>query len=981
MVVDAEDQFGNLATGFNGSVAITAPSVVTGTTTATASGGEATFSGLVITQAGTYQLQAGSNNLASVTSNNVTVNPNPQPGQLAWATEPPAQVTHDVGFTVVLDVEDQYGNLETGYNGSVSVALDNNPTGASLGGTTTVTASGGVATFSGLTIHDIASGYTLLATITGVTSPDSAAFDVTPIPAAGLAVTTPPPTSIEVYQQFPLSITVLDAAGVADPDFNGSVTVAIASPLGGNSLTGTTTVNAVAGVANFTDLALTGVGPVTLQVSSGSLSPITTGTINVLPGTATKLAAVTEPPGSVTAGNAFGFEVAAEDQYGNVATGFNGSVTASLSSSNGATLGGTNLTLAVSNGVATFTGLVVTKAGTGYTIQVADSSAGTNHLPTITTTAFNVTPGPLSGLVFQAQPTAPITAGARFGLTVSAADAYGNAVSGFNGPISLSLFNNPAPNPLAATLNGPLTQTATNGVATFSGLSLDVAASGYTIAAAANGLTPGMTGSLTVVPAAASQLVVSVPPPTLMTAGASFGLAIAAEDRFGNLATGFTGNMSIALANNPTGATLSGGSLTMAANGGIVNFGPALTIKTAGSGYTLQATSNGLTPVTTGSITVVPGAATKLVVQTQPPSTVVPGGAFGFVVGATDAYGNVNPNFAGQVTVAPPAGSGATLGGSTTVTAHAGLATFAGLTLGGTGAPVALQVTGTGLAGATTNPVGLTTPAQFAFNIASQSINEDKGTITFEVVRSGGYQGAVSVNVATSGGTAVAGVNYSPINQTLNFAAGQNSQPITISVKNAGILSQSLTVNLVLSNPGTSATLGSPSTATLTIVNAGQSTSNTPVTMEHVQLIANKKHKVQEILLSFSGALNAAEAASISEYALVVAGKHGSFTGKGTKVLKLKSAAYNAANHTVALTLTKPLKLKKPVQLTVNGTPPSGLEDGNNNLIDGNHDGQAGGNAVAVLRGAGATISARTAAVDVLLEQGPLEVVPKSHKK
>ena len=69
-------------------------------------------------------------------------------------------------------------------------------------------------------------------------------------------------------------------------------------------------------------------------------------------------------------------------------------------------------------------------------------------------------------------------------------------------------------------------------------------------------------------------------------------------------------------------------------------------------------------PLTTGSITVTPRAATKLVVQTQPPASVAAGSTFGFVVAAEDQFDNIDTNFAGQVSVALPAGSQGTLGGS-----------------------------------------------------------------------------------------------------------------------------------------------------------------------------------------------------------------------------------------------------------------------------------------------------------------------------
>src|SRR5207248_1693725 len=97
--------------------------------------------------------------------------------------------------------------------------------------------------------------------------------------------------------------------------------------------------------------------------------------------------------------------------------------------------------------------------------------------------------------------------------------------------------------------------------------------------------------------------------------------------------------------------------------------------------------------------------------------------------------------------------------------------------------------------------------------------------------------------------------------------------------------------------------------------------------------------------ISFSGDLDAAEAQQLGVYRLTTAGKHGSFTTKNAKVIKLRLAVYHGANDTVALTPSKPFKLSKPVQLQVNGQPPGGLEDSLGRLIDGNHDGHPGGNA------------------------------------
>ena len=119
--------------------------------------------------------------------------------------------------------------------------------------------------------------------------------------------------------------------------------------------------------------------------------------------------------------------------------------------------------------------------------------------------------------------------------------------------------------------------------------------------------------------------------------------------------------------------------------------------------------------------------------------------------------------------------------------------------------------------------------------------------------------------------------------------------------------------------------------------------------MTSVNDVKNKKHQVTEIIVTFSGALNAGQATNIAEYELITAGKGGSFTAKNAKVIKLRSAAYNSANNTVTLTPKKKFSLSKATELIVNGEPPSGLEDSSGRLIDGNDDGQAGGDAVAII--------------------------------
>ena len=73
---------------------------------------------------------------------------------------------------------DQYGNLVSGDNTDVvTLALGTNPGAATLGGITQATVSGGVATFSNLTVSAAGNGYTLTAASGSLTGATSAAFN------------------------------------------------------------------------------------------------------------------------------------------------------------------------------------------------------------------------------------------------------------------------------------------------------------------------------------------------------------------------------------------------------------------------------------------------------------------------------------------------------------------------------------------------------------------------------------------------------------------------------------------------------------------------------------------------------------------------------------------------------------------------------------------------------------------------------------
>src|SRR5439155_9493758 len=75
---------------------------------------------------------------------------------------------------------DALGNLVPSFTGSVTMALGYNPGGATLSGTTPVSAASGVATFFDLSLNKAGTGYTLTASASGVGLVTSAGFDITP---------------------------------------------------------------------------------------------------------------------------------------------------------------------------------------------------------------------------------------------------------------------------------------------------------------------------------------------------------------------------------------------------------------------------------------------------------------------------------------------------------------------------------------------------------------------------------------------------------------------------------------------------------------------------------------------------------------------------------------------------------------------------------------------------------------------------------
>ncbi len=103
------------------------------------------------------------------------------------------------------------------------------------------------------------------------------------------------------------------------------------------------------------------------------------------------------------------------------------------------------------------------------------------------------------------------------------------------------------------------------------------------------------------------------------------------------------------------------------------------------------------------------------------------------------------------------------------------------------------------------------------FSSQTYTATEDASSIDVTVSRVDGATGSVTVDYATSNGTATAGSDYTAASGTLTFLQGETSKTFSIPITNDSVFEPDETVNLTLSNPTGDATLGTPATATLTI--------------------------------------------------------------------------------------------------------------------------------------------------------------------
>jgi hypothetical protein len=474
------------------------------------------------------------------------------------------------------------------------------------------------------------------------------------------------------------------------------------------------------------------------------------------------------------------------------------------------------LTAAAVNGIATFTTLSLTKAGT-YTLG---SSA--NGLTSATSISFTVGPSVPYKLLFVQQPGNTI-AGEYFApIRVAVADAYGNTVTAATNSVTISPLSfgsiaycwyfypwgsSQMACRLAPAMAGTVTVAAVNGIATFSDLRpRDWGL--FQLTAASSGLVSQNSAAFKIMQSQPNHLGVAVLT-SVVVANNAFAAEAYVRDSLGNDETTGSNAISLAIGSGPNGATLSGPTTLIAANG-VANFIVSLS---QGGSYTLVASTPGLASGTSPSFDVAPfGPSVRLAFITQP-SNASSGAAIAPAVQVVvqDAQGNTVTSATTSVTLAITTGtgtSGAVLGGTLTVAAVNGVATFSTVTIDKVGTGYTLTATATSLTSAASTAFTVS-PAGAAATVTAQAGDGQTGLVGYELnvrpaVRltdagNAPVAGASATFAVTSGGGSVTGAtvttNADGVAQagswTLGASAGTNT--ITATVAGSGITGNPVT--------------------------------------------------------------------------------------------------------------------------------------------------------------------------------------------
>jgi hypothetical protein len=575
-----------------------------------AAAGAASFSVILMT-AGSQSITATDTSNSSIAGClDVTVDANVAT-QLVVTSSSGVQ-TAGVPFTILVRALNAYGNTAVSYRGTVVFTTSDFGSHVSLPGPYTFTAAAaGAASFSVILVTAGSQWINVTDTVNSSIN-GSLALMVTHACVAVSVTVLPASATITAGGSQAFTATDKDAYGNTW-DVTSTVNWSIDSGADGS-------VSAL-GVATATKV---GIWTVSALDGSGNLG---IASLTVDQGVATHFV-VSGFPSPTAAGVSGTVTVTAYDAYGNVATGYTGTVQ-----------------FASSDGQAVLPADSTLSSGTG-TFSVTLKTAGTQSITATDSVDSSIT-GSQTGITIDSNVAVSLvvssgtsqTAGLPFDVTVTAYDAYGNIATGYLGTVTFTSSD------LGAGVVLPSAYTFTSGDAGSHVFSVTLVTATTTAwVSATDGVLTGTQSSITVDPAAASTFSISaVSSP--QTVGVGFSVTITAEDVYGNTATSYVGTPSLSDISGTISPTV-----TSAFVGGV--WSGTVTVTLAGSDSITAA--DGAITGTSNLFMVNPGFAVRFVFATIPTETA---GSFSVTITAEDVYGNTATSYVGTPSLSDISGT------------------------------------------------------------------------------------------------------------------------------------------------------------------------------------------------------------------------------------------------------------------------------------------------------------------------------------
>ena len=622
VTVTATDAYGNPVTTYTSTVTLSSSdpqaALPAAYTFVAADAGKHTFS-VTLKTAGTQSIAATDKlNFTGIESSIVVQASSMQSFR---ATGFPTSDTAGAPGSITVTAYDAYGNVATSFTGAVSLS-SSDPQAVLAPAYTYEAGDGGTHSFAAMletvgTQSITASTKSLSASETNIVVTAAAAQSIT---STGF------PTSDTAGSTGSFTVTAYDAYGNVATGYRGTVTLTSSDAHAVLPAAYTFTAGD-AGKHNFS-VALDTAG--TQSLTAADAANLTGSEPNILvKAAAVSTLTVTGFPTSDTAGAAGAAIVTAYDPYGNLATGYTGSVTFSSSDPN-ALLPSPYKFVAGDSGKHTFSVTLQTAGTQSITATDSSSLTGTESNISVQANAQSIT---VAGFP------STTTAGVSHSVTVTIYDSHGNVATGYTGTVRLTSTDPNATMPAAYAFNFSDVGTHTFSVALVTVGNWTLTATDTTTSSLS-----GFESNIAVNAGGASSFVVSAfPSPD--TAGVAHNLTISAYDAFGNLATGYAGT--VQFSSSDPQATLPTAMTFTPANHGTIQV--AATLKTAGA-QSITAADNGNSSIkgTESNIVVQPAAVSSITLSGFP-VTATAGVSSSFTVTARDVYGNVATGYAGTI--------------------------------------------------------------------------------------------------------------------------------------------------------------------------------------------------------------------------------------------------------------------------------------------------------------------------------------------